>query len=75
MFGFDEEHAAEIGSEGRFQEREQRFTRDAKPAPKVRHRGWWLLHNNVAHPLLGLFPCGLTFLFHDWTSRKLNHHE
>lgn len=38
------------------------------------HHLWWLLHNCVAHPALGLVPCQKTVDFHDWTSDKLNHH-
>jgi hypothetical protein len=33
--------------------------------------GWWLVHNLIAHPLIGLLPFTSTFKFHDWTSRKL----
>lgn len=40
--------------------------------PKVQHHFWWLLHNLVAHPAIGLVPIKSTFDFHDWTSRKLN---
>ena len=40
--------------------------------PRLRHYGWWLLHNVVAHPILGIIPCRLTFAFHDWTSSRLN---
>lgn len=40
--------------------------------PRVQHHFWWLLHNLVAHPAIGLVPVKATFDFHDWTSRKLN---
>lgn len=73
MFGFEEDEADELGSEGRYQAREARFVQDKRPAPKTRHRGWWVLHNCVVHVALGLVPCRATFWFHDWTSKKLNH--
>jgi hypothetical protein len=38
----------------------------------VMHHGWWLIHNIIAHPLIGIAPCRATFQFHDWTSEKLN---
>jgi hypothetical protein len=40
--------------------------------PAAKHHFWWLLHNLVAHPAIGLFPVKTAFDFHDWTSRKLN---
>jgi len=40
--------------------------------PKVKHYFWWLLHNLVAHPAIGIAPVRPAFEFHDWTSRKLN---
>lgn len=43
-----------------------------KNLPRVQHHFWWLLHNLVAHPAIGLVPVKATFDFHDWTSRKLN---
>jgi len=41
------------------------------PLPTLRYRAWWVLHNVVAHPLIGILPCHETFEFHDWTSRCL----
>lgn len=41
---------------------------DARP----RRRVWWLVHNCVAHPLIGILPFSMFFRFHDWTSRKIN---
>jgi hypothetical protein len=55
----------EDGSENRYDER-----RSAQSW--LRHTFWWVLHNNVAHPLIGLVPTHATFEFHDWTSRKLH---
>lgn len=61
------------GSEGRYRLRQALFLVDGKPLPRVRHFGWWLLHNCVAHPILGVCPVRKTFELHDWTSKKLNH--
>ena len=72
MFGFIEEEAEKLGSEGRFPARQQKFIEKDKPAPYVTHRFWWVIHNCVAHSALGIWPCHSTFQFHDWTSRKLN---
>jgi hypothetical protein len=36
------------------------------------HRFWWLVHNCVAHPLIGVCPIKTFHDFHDWTSIKLN---
>jgi hypothetical protein len=69
MFDFDKDEA---GSEDRFQERAGVFDRQVENFPKVKHYGWWLLHNCVAHPLMGVLPIKVFFDFHDWTSRKLN---
>lgn len=40
--------------------------------PVIEHHFWWLLHNNIAHTLIGLIPIKWFFEFHDWTSKKLN---
>lgn len=39
---------------------------------RVHHYGWWVLHNCVAHPLMGFLPFKIFFDFHDWTSEKLD---
>jgi len=72
MFGFEEHEADELGSEGRFHAREEKFVDKQVPLPRWQHRFWWLVHNCVAHPALGVYPTEKTFQFHDWTSRKLN---
>jgi hypothetical protein len=41
-------------------------------AARLRHHGWWLVHNLVAHPLLALVPLRPGVALHDWTSRRLN---
>lgn len=44
----------------------------------ARHRSqgslgaWWVVHNCIAHPLLGLRVAKPTVWFHDWTSMRLN---
>jgi hypothetical protein len=68
MMGFD----FEAGSHGRYRARRDRFHADGGPLPELRHLAWWLLHNCVAHPAIGIAPSSRTFAFHDWTSRKLN---
>ena len=65
MFDFGDE----TGSEMRFRDTVQEY-RD-RGVPVIRHRFLWILHNNVAHWAMGLFPCPTTFAFHDWTSRKM----
>lgn len=39
---------------------------------RPRHVFWWLVHNCVAHPMIGVAPVKACFDFHDWTSRKIN---
>ena len=62
MFDYVKRHVVfrdESGSEERFR---------ARP----RHAIWWLIHNCVAHPMIGVLPIKATFDFHDYTSRKIN---
>lgn len=67
MFGFD---APEDGSEERFRERIRQFK--VKSMPLALHHAWWVVHNCVAHPLIGVAPIKPFFDFHDYTSRKIN---
>jgi len=60
----------EAGAEDRFEKRKEVFKQ--KEEPLYKHYIWWLIHNCVAHPLIGIFPCKSTFDFHDWTSIKIN---
>lgn len=69
MFDFNK---SEEGSEERFANRIEIFKDQNIPLPKIRHYGWWWLHNCVSHPLIGFFPINIFFRFHDWTSIKLN---
>lgn len=66
MFDFDR---FEGGSQKRFDER---LENNVPPHKRIKHLGWWLVHNCVAHPLIGVLPIRATFDFHDWTSKKLN---
>lgn len=67
MFGFN---GPEDGSADRYEARLARF--DAADEPRRRHHFWWLVHNCVAHPLIGLVPVKAFFDFHDWTARRIN---
>lgn len=83
MFGFLEkdlidqpavakEVDARPGSWGRFYARIVKFREAGRRFPVLQHHCWWLIHNCVAHMLIGLLPHSKTFSFHDWTSKKLN---
>lgn len=61
------------GSGKRYTARISLFEADGAPAPKLRHMGFWLLHNCIAHPLLGFFPNQKTVEVHELTSSWLNH--
>lgn len=39
--------------------------------PEVRKRRAWVVHNLVAHLLIGLIPCRHTFQWHDQTAREM----
>jgi hypothetical protein len=84
MFGFN---SPEDGSENRFWERIDNWRtgtptsveviasasgKVGRKLPLAQHYAWWLIHNLVAHPAIGVLPIEATFEFHDWTSRKLN---
>lgn len=67
MFGFDK---PEDGSEERYHDRWSLWT--GAKLGGLQHYGWWLAHNLVAHPLIGLIPLKPLFAFHDWTSRRMH---
>lgn len=67
MFGFDK---SEDGSKDRFHARIDQFKQ--KQIPAAIHHMWWVIHNCVAHPMIGFFPVKASFDFHDYTSRKIN---
>jgi hypothetical protein len=66
MFDFDKD---ETGSHLRYLDR---LGYNPYPTPRIKHWGWWLLHNCITHPLIGVMPIKPMFEFHDWTSRRLN---
>lgn len=39
---------------------------------RATHHFWWLVHNCIAHPMIGFAPIKSTFRFHDYTSDKIN---
>lgn len=57
---------------GRYQARRARWCQRHKVLPLARHQVWWLLHNCVAHPWLGVSPSPRALWFHDFTSKRLN---
>lgn len=66
MFGFDK---PEDGSHERFGQRLNQFRK--KGINLAVHHAWWIIHNAVAHPLIGFLPIKSTFKFHDFTSNKI----
>ncbi len=44
------------------------------PIPQIPEgkRGWWLLHNVVAHMAIGLCPTKPAFDLHDWSAEKMD---
>lgn len=34
---------------------------------------WSVVHNAIAHPLMGIFPIALFERFHDWSAKKMGH--
>jgi hypothetical protein len=69
MFGFNRD---EDGSQERFHDHISLFRRAFRSFPRARHHAWWLVHNCISHPLIGLLPIKLFFDFHDWTSRMMH---
>lgn len=56
-------------SSERFDERQDQYR--SAGIPLIIHHGWWVVHNVIAHPLIGILPSGATFKLHDYTSKKL----
>jgi hypothetical protein len=69
MFGFDRD---EDGSEERFHDRKRLFKKAFNDLPLTRYYFWWLIHNCISHPLIGILPIKPLFDFHDWTSSKMH---
>lgn len=61
-----------MGAASRYKRRQRIWQQKHRVFPWVRHQGWWVLHNCVSHPLLGVRPSKRTVWFHDWTSQHLN---
>lgn len=61
---------SEDGSLERFYQRIEVFKK--KTIPLAWHHGWWIVHNCIAHPLIGIAPIKSFFKFHDYTSHKIN---
>ncbi len=59
-------------SEVRYHYRRNKWKEKKKLFPLSRHNFWWVIHNCISHPLLGVNPSDKTIWFHDWTSKKLN---
>lgn len=51
---------------------QKRYADRVAKRPWLAHTFWWVVHNNIAHPLIGVLPVALAFRFHDWTSRKMH---
>jgi hypothetical protein len=69
LFGFERD---EDGAQFRFVERKVLFEKAYKRFPHARYYWWWLVHNIVSHPLIGLLPVKMFFNLHDWTSRRMH---
>lgn len=64
-------------SETRYDNRRKQWVSDFKGKKKLvqtlKHYGWWIVHNFIAHPLLAfLYKLEISVKIHDWTSQKLN---
>lgn len=71
MFGFKPKPDGEDGAQDRYEA--ERATLEEFSSDDVRsHRAWWVAHNCVAHPLIGLWPCRTTFDLHDYTARRMH---
>lgn len=70
MFEMLDEYNHEDGSKERFVARGKKHTR--LYGSQKRYYFWWLVHNCIAHPLIGIAPINTFFRFHDYTSRKIN---
>lgn len=60
------------GSYRRYLGRKRKWARQRPWLSALRHHGWWLAHNLLAHPWLGVSPSPRAIAFHDWTSLHLN---
>jgi hypothetical protein len=60
------------GSGFRYKRRLKLWEERHRVFPRARHHVWWLLHNCVSHPILGVHASERAIWFHDWTSMHLN---
>ncbi len=61
-----------MSSEDRYRFRKMHWAHSGKRLAQTRHHAWWVLHNVISHPLLGVLPTSSAIWFHDWTSKHLN---
>ncbi|MCX4245623.1 hypothetical protein [Paraliomyxa miuraensis] len=60
------------GAHARYELRRAWWRDKAPTLWRLRHAGWWWLHNVVVHPLLGLLPVAAMVRLHDWSSARLS---
>lgn len=60
------------GAGARYHRRIKVWRDQGRISPRLRHHFWWLLHNLLSHPLLGVYPFLWCIWLHDWTSMHLN---
>jgi hypothetical protein len=70
MFEMLDELDNEDGSAERFDARADQHVQTY--GDRKRYFFWWVVHNCIAHPLIGVMPFRPFFEFHDWTSRRIN---
>lgn len=59
-----EGHPNDFGAKVRFDERKKKL-------PSFHLAFWWVVHNCIAHPVIGLLPFKACFDFHDYTAKKI----
>lgn len=68
----DLEEEDDGGSEDRYHRRIEIFKNQYAKHPRLEHHAFWVIHNCVAHPFLGLLPRRETVQFHTLTSNWLH---
>lgn len=66
-YGFDK-----ATSHGRFMNRLRDWCSEHKADGLYQFYAWWLFHNCIVHPAIGLFPSDETVDLHEWASEKLD---
>jgi hypothetical protein len=64
-----------FGAAFRHRKRIAKWEKATRVLPRLRHDAWWVLHNVVSHPVLGVWPSATSVWFHDWTSQRLNRRQ